>query len=231
LTHLGGAVVFAAFAIDLLRRGGGDRLRAGALVAYVVGVVGTLLASGVLHVVDPTTELRGTLARVDHAAIFALIAGTYTPVHVIQFEGGLRWGVLGVVWAAALSGMVLKVLFFTQIPEWMGLSLYLGLGWAGLISAVALYRLFGLRPLIPLVVGALFYTTGACFDFLDVPVLISGVVASHETFHLFVLVGIASHWLYIHRIADPLQDAAICASRCRASRAGSPSAALVQPSG
>lgn len=183
-------------------------MRLGSLAIYAASVVTALLASGTLHAVDPATELRSMLARLDHSAIFFLIAGTYTPVHVIQFKGLLRWGMLGIIWGAALSGMMLKLLFFTQIPEWVGLSIYLGLGWTGLISATLLYRMIGFRPLLPLVAGALFYTIGALLDFFDVPVLKAGVFAAHETFHLFVLAGVASHWLYVRRIAvsAPITD-------------------------
>jgi len=200
--------VFAPLAIELLKRGGKNPLRRGSLAIYAVSVIAMLLASGALHAVDPTTELRGILARIDHSAIFILIAGTYTPVHVIQFKGYWRWGMLGMIWAAAMSGMILKLLFFTQIPNWVGLSIYLGLGWMGLISATALYRMVGFRPLLPLIAGAAFYTTGALLDFLNVPVLKTGVFAAHETFHLFVLAGVASHWLYIRRItvSAPVTD-------------------------
>ena len=76
---------------------------------------------------------------------------------------------MGLVWTAALAGMVLKSVWFETIPEWVGLSLYLGLGWAGLISAIGLYRLVGTAPLIPLVVGALAYTVGAALDYARFP--------------------------------------------------------------
>jgi len=200
--------VFGALTTELLNRAGNRPPRTIALAIYAAGVVGTLLASGALHAVPPATDLRSILARVDHSAIFLLIAGTYTPVHVIQFRGVLRWGMLAMIWGAALSGIILKLLFFTRIPEWVGLSLYLGLGWTGLISATALYRIVGFRPLLPLVSGALFYTVGALLDFLNVPVVKAHVFGPHETFHLFVLAGVAAHWLYIRRIAvsAPITD-------------------------
>ncbi len=134
---------------------------------------------------------------VDHAAIFFLIAGSYTPVHVFQFRGLMRWGVLTPVWIAAIAGMLAKSFYFHEIPEQLGLMLYLGLGWVGLISAVALYRLGGLRPMLPLLAGALAYTIGAGLEFARVPTLAVGVVGPHEVFHLFVLAGVALHWYYI----------------------------------
>ena len=91
-------------------------------------------------------------------------------------------------------------MFFTDFPEWVGLTLYLGLGWVGLISATALYRMVGLPPLRPLIGGALAYTVGAALEFAEVPTFMPGIVGPHEVFHLFVLVGVGMHWTYIRRI-------------------------------
>jgi len=208
LTHLGGAVVFAIFGVALIQRARGNALRVAAVCIYVTGVVFALSASGVFHLLDPGTTAREVLRRIDHAGIFFLIAATYTPIHIIEFKGLLRWGVLGAVWTAAICGIVLKSVFFTDIPQWVSLSLYLALGWAGLISATALYRVVGFKPLRPLVGGALAYTIGALLEFLDWPTVITGVIGPHEVFHLFVLIGVAMHWLYIRRIVNqaPVTD-------------------------
>lgn len=198
LTHLCGAVVFAILGVFLLRR---TRSRGAALAiaVYVPGVVFALTMSGAFHMVAPGTAAREMLRRMDHAGIFFLIAATYVPVHVIQFRGFMRWGVLAVVWSAAVFGIVLKTLYFDAIPEWVGLTLYLALGWTGLISGIALYLRFDHAHIAPLIGGALAYTLGALIDFLRAPVIIPGVLASHELFHLFVLAGVAMHWQYIHR--------------------------------
>lgn len=198
--HLGGALVFAVLGIGLLQQARGNPLRVAAILVYWVGVVFALTTSGVFHLVARDTDTRQVLMIVDHAAIFFLIAASYTPIHVIQFKGFMRWGILGLVWSAALAGMVLKSVWFETIPEWVGLSLYLGLGWAGLISAIGLYRLAGAAPLIPLVIGALAYTAGAAFDYARFPTLAAGIVGPHEIFHLFVLAGVGTHWEYIRRL-------------------------------
>jgi channel protein (hemolysin III family) len=145
---------------------------------------------------------------VDHAGIFFLIAATYTPIHVIQFKGLLRWGGLAVVWTVAISGIVLKSVFFNVIPEGVGLAVYLTLGWAGLVSATALYQAIGLKPLIPIIAGALAYTLGATLEYSWFPTLVPGVIGPHEIFHILVLVGVSMHWAYIRRIAihAPITD-------------------------
>jgi len=200
ILHLGGALVFAVLGIGLLQRAQGNSLRVTSIAVYWGGVLFALTVSGVFHLVARGTDARNVLMIVDHAAIFFLIAASYTPIHVIQFRGFMRWGILGLVWTAALVGMVLKTVWFDTIPEWAGLSLYLALGWAGLISAIALYRLVGPTPLIPLIGGAFAYTMGALLEYAGIPTLAAGIVGPHEIFHLLVLAGVGMHWEYIRRI-------------------------------
>ena len=208
LTHLFGAFVFAVFGIGLIQRGRGNPLRVAALVVYVLGVVLTLVASGLLHMAERETGARSMLLRIDHAAIFFLIAATYTPVHIIEFRGWLRWGVLAVIWGAAVLGMVLKIFYFGVVPEWLSLTLYLALGWAGLFTAYALHRVVGFRPLVPIVIGAFAYTIGALLDASPLTDPAPGLIRMHEVFHLFVLAGISAHWIYIRRITiyAPITD-------------------------
>jgi len=198
LTHLAGAIVFLVLGIELIQRGHGNTTRQRALRVYVAGVVFALTASGLLHVMAPGTPARVVMAGIDHAGIFLLIASTYTPVHIIEFRGWMRYGVLIPVWSAAAIGIMLKSTY--SMPEWVSLSLYLGLGWTGLVSATALYRAVGLAPLWPLILGALAYTGGALLDFADQPVVIAGILGPHEIFHLLVLLGVGSHWAYIRKI-------------------------------
>jgi len=202
LTHLVAAVVFTALGAVLLRRGRGDPGRMAALSAFAFSCVLLLSLSGVYHLLSPGTAGREVLKRLDHAAIFVLIAGSFTPVHAILFRGAWRWGMLALIWAAALTGLTLKTVFFATMPEWLGLAMYLGLGWLGVISGVALARRYGLRFIHPVLWGALAYTAGAVCEFLRWPVLLAGIVGPHEIFHLAVLAGISCHWAFILGIAS-----------------------------
>jgi len=160
-----------------------------------------LSLSGAYHLLAPESAARGVLARLDHAAIFVLIAGSFTPVHAILLHAPWHRLLLACIWAAAIAGLTLKSVFFTTKPEGLGLMLYLGLGWLGVITTVAIARRFGLRFILPLVWGALAYTIGAVADYGRWPEPIPGVVGSHEIFHLAVLAGISFHWAFIRRIA------------------------------
>ena len=139
--------------------------------------------------------------NLDHAAIFILIAGTFTPVHGILFVGLWRWGMLSLIWAAAVTGITLKTIFFSSVSELLGLTFYLGLGWVGLVSTIVLWRRFSFPFIQPLLWGALAYTIGAILGFIREPILIPGVIGSHELFHIAVLIGIGYHWKFVHQIA------------------------------
>lgn len=201
LTHLGGALAFAILGVFLVLRGRGDDWRVRSLAIFAFSCVALLSLSGVYHLLEPGSPERKLFKRLDHAAIFILIAGSFTPVHVILLRERWQRVLLAGIWAAAISGLVLKTVYFSKLPEWGGLSMYLGLGWLGTISAIALARRYGFAFILPLVWGALAYTVGALMDHFHWPVALAGVIGPHELFHLAVLAGIGFHWAFIRRIA------------------------------
>jgi channel protein (hemolysin III family) len=144
----------------------------------------------------------------DHAAIFVLIAGTFTPLAILLFQGRSRWGILLVIWTAAINGVTLKTIFFDDVPEGLSVSLYLAMGWFGIVAGSALWRRYGFRFIQQLIWGALAYTVGAVVDYLRWPVLVPGVVGPHELFHLLVLAGIGFHWSFVYRCAGALPETA-----------------------
>ena len=202
LTHLAGAVVFAILGFFLIRRGRGKWRRVVSLSVFVVSCVLLLSLSGTYHLLSPDTTGREVLQRLDHGAIFVLIAGSFTPIHVILFHGPWYRDLLVWIWVLAIAGLTVTIAYFNSMPEWLALAMYLGLGWLGVISTVSIARRFGWRVILLLVWGALAYTIGALADFLLWPTLIEGVVHPHELFHFAVLAGIACHWAFIRRIAD-----------------------------
>lgn len=199
-THLAGAIVFAAAGVLLVRRARPPWRRWPLAIFAVTGVV-LLLASFTFHAMPSGTAARHISQRLDHAAIFLLIAGTVTPIQAILFRGVFRWGMLAFVWTAAIAGLTLKVIFFDAVPEALGVSAYLALGWVGVISMAVIYRRSSARFVSPLVIGGLAYTVGAVCEFTSQPTLIAGVFGSHEMFHVAVLAGLGCHWMFIERLA------------------------------
>ena len=201
-SHLIGAGVFAVLSVFLLRRGRGHWPRILSLSLFAFSCVLLLSLSGVYHLLSPGTTGRHVLQRLDHAAIFVLIAGTFTPVHGILFKGIGRWGMIVLIWTTAITGITLKTIFFTGISEWLSLTFYIGLGWVGVLSGAVLYRRYGFAFIKPLLWGGLAYTIGAVLEFARFPILIPGVIGPHELFHVAVLTGAGCHWRFVHQFAD-----------------------------
>jgi channel protein (hemolysin III family) len=141
------------------------------------------------------------LERLDHGAIFILIAGTFTPALGILFHGWRRWGPLAAIWIAAITGVTLKTIFFDDLAEWVGLTFYLTMGWFGLGSGIQLGRRYGFNFIKPLLLGGVAYSVGALIEFLRVMVIVPGVIHPHELFHMAVLMGAFWHWLFIWQFA------------------------------
>lgn len=202
LSHLAGAVLFAILGVFLVVRGWGSARRVVSLAIFASSCVLLLSLSGTYHLLAHDTAARSVLMRLDHAAIFVLIAGSFTPVHAILLRARWHRGLLLGIWLAAIAGLALKTVYFDSMPSWLGLTMYLGLGWMGVVSTAAIARRFGWRFILPLAWGALAYTAGALVDHFRWPVPIPGAVEAHELFHLAVLAGISFHWAFIHAIAD-----------------------------
>lgn len=202
ITHLAGTAVFSVLAFFLIARGRGNGGRMFALAVFAFSAVFLLSMSGVYHLLAVGGTGRMVLQRLDHAGIFLLIAGSFTPVHGILFAGFWRWGFLSLIWVLAITGITLKVIFFDSIPEWLGLSFYLGLGWCGLFSGFLLTRRFNFFFIKPLLYSGLSYSLGGITEFLGWPVLIPGVIGPHELFHVAVIAGIGLHWRFVYRCLD-----------------------------
>ena len=200
ISHLLAAVVFFIYGIRLINYARGHTGHVLAVSVFVFSVVFLLSMSGVFHLLELGGTARAVLQRLDHAAIFGLIAGSFTPVHSILFYGFWRWGFLLIIWTLAITGITWKSIFFNDMAEWIGLMFYLGLGWAAIFSAYHTHRLHGFKIIRPLIFGGLAYTFGATLEFLQLPVVIPGVLGPHELFHIAVLFGISLHWQFINNL-------------------------------
>jgi hemolysin III len=168
----------------------------GASVSALFGV------SALYHRVTWTTAARRRMRRLDHAMIFVLIAGTYTPVGLLVLQGTLATVVLAVVWGGAAGGIVLE-LAWTTAPRWLGGTVYLALGWVAVVAMPQLFTRLGVAGGLLLVAGGLAYSAGAAIYALRRPDPVPAVFGYHEVFHLLVIAGVAAHLLAISRYALP----------------------------
>lgn len=201
ISHLLAANFFLVLGYFLLRRGQGRWSRLVYLGIFVAATVTMFSLSGVYHMMVKGGTARKVMERLDHCAIFFLIAASFTPAHGILFRGWRRWAPLAFIWSASLTGITLKSIYFENLPEALGLSLYLGLGWFGAFSAVLLGQQFGFRFLKPLLWGGVAYSLGAVMEFFGWRIFLPGVIHPHEMFHLAVIVGAFCHWVFIWQFA------------------------------
>jgi len=135
----------------------------------------------------------------DHAAIYVLIAGTYTPFALINLRGAWGWTLLGVAWGIALLGVVLELGMKKRI-KWLSLSLYLGMGWMALIAIKPMIDNVDAGGLMLLVAGGLAYTFGVIFYVWKT------LPYHHAVWHLFVLAGSVFHFFSIFYFVLPQPD-------------------------
>lgn len=200
LSHFIAALVLIPLSIFCVRkekRSQGYRI---ALGIFCFSAVFLLLMSAVYHLLPPNCSGRVVFQRLDHAAIFLLIAGTFTPIHGICFRGFWRWMPLVTIWTIAVTGIILKSVYFNEISDVMSTGIYLGMGWLGAVTGGLLWAREGLAFIFPLLKGSAFYSLGAILEVFQEPVIIPGVFGPHEVFHIMVLAGIAFHWKFIKEI-------------------------------
>jgi hemolysin III len=138
----------------------------------------------------PQPRVKRVLQRIDHAAIFLLIAGTYTPYTLVNLRGEWGWTLFGLVWSIAILGVLLEVLIKRRI-KWLSLSLYLGLGWLAVIAIKPLIDNVATGGLILLLTGGLCYSLGVIFY------LWKRLAYHHAVWHLFVMAGSLLHFFSI----------------------------------
>jgi hemolysin III len=131
------------------------------LIPYAVGLVATFALSAAYNL-TLHRKIRAVLRRFDHAAIYLMIAGTYTPMAIIGIGGGRGIALAVAAWSLAVFGITLKLAFFHRWPR-LGFTLYLAQGWLGVVAAWPLMQSLPLAALILLVIGGVTYTIGTIF--------------------------------------------------------------------
>lgn len=163
-------------------------------VAFGVSAIMLYLVSLLYHAArQPRT--KQFLRTLDHAAIYVLIAGTYTPFTLGVLRGTWGWTLFGLIWSMALAGVLFKVLLGVRFPR-VSTVLYLAMGWLVLIAIRPLWQNMPAAGLIWLLAGGVAYTLGVVFYVLD-----ARVRYSHFVWHLFVLAGTACHFVAVLRYA------------------------------
>jgi hemolysin III len=173
--------------------GGRPRLAAAVFAGSVAACFG---ASALYHRVTWTPRVRLWMRRVDHAGVYLLIAGTYTPVSLLVLRGAWRPVVLTVVWAGAAAAIILKFVW-VQAPKWLAAAIGLALGWVAVVALPQLIVHLDPAAVALLVVGGLAYTAGAIVYARRRPDPAPAVFGYHELFHALTIVGVACQYVAI----------------------------------
>jgi len=160
------------------------------IVIFGISLV-ILYAASTFYHASKDPKIRRKLNIFDHAAIYVLIAGTYSPFTIIVLEGSLGWIIFGCTWAFALVGIVLK-LFYTGRYDKLSTIMYILMGWQIILVINPLIDVFSPEGLRLLFAGGVFYTVGALIYSSK------KIKYNHAVFHVFVLLGSTSHYLCVY---------------------------------
>jgi hemolysin III len=187
LTHGFGAVAAVAVTTLLVVSAGlqGEPWRIVTLAIFGAALIAVYGISTLYHLVR-RPQTKRLLRKLDHAAIFLLIAGTYTPLLLVTLGGGWGWSFFGIVWGLAAAGLTLKLVCFERFG-WSQLGLKLVMGWLCLIAIGPFLAAFTTPGLIWIAAGGLAYTAGVVFF------LWHRLPYHHAVWHVFVLVGSGCH--------------------------------------
>lgn len=172
------------------------------VAALVFGVSMILLyaVSSIYHIGTWDAKRERVLRSFDHANIFLLIAGTYTPICVNVLSGNFRIMMLVLIWGMAVLGIG-SVVLTLRLPRVLRVGLYIGMGWVSLIVLPELGRLLPPGAILTLLLGGVLYTVGGIIYALQRPNPLPRIFGFHEIFHLFVIGGssafVATIWLWI----------------------------------
>ncbi|AMJ41150.1 PAQR family membrane homeostasis protein TrhA [Anaerotignum propionicum] len=149
-------------------------------------------ASTIYHTLKLSQNKVNILRRIDHMMIFVLIAGTYTPICLVSLHGTWGWTMLVLIWAFALTGILLKI-FWMNAPRWLSTLIYVVMGWLAVIVFVPLEKAVSWNGVGLLLAGGIAYTVGAVIYGLKKPNITFKHFGFHEVFHIFVMVGSSLH--------------------------------------
>jgi hemolysin III len=182
--HEVGFYAALGFGVALVATAEGGRARLAAAV-FSASVIACFGASALYHRPTWTPRPRAWLARLDHAGVYLLIAGSYTPFGLLVMSTGWAIPVLTIVWSGAFAAILLKV-FWVRSPKWLSATIGLALGWVAVAAISQLLRL-PLTGVLLVAAGGLLYTGGAVVYIRRRPDPIPSVFGYHELFHVLTL--------------------------------------------
>jgi hemolysin III len=195
ISHFVGAVLAIAGMVFLIVEAKGNPWAVFSFAIYGATLFVLYLASALYHSLRVGKRAESALYGFDRAAIFALIAGTYTPICLIALPAGWGYSLFGVVWLLAATGIIIDIIARRRTPDWLQAVLYLATGW---VAIVAIRPLIAALPPVALgwlAAGCIIYSVGAVICVTDWPKIKPGVFSAHELWHVLVIAGSICHFV------------------------------------
>jgi len=190
-THAVGACLAAAGGAVLITvaASGGNPWKITSFSIYAAMLVALYVTSTLYHGVQGLS--KNVLRKMDHCAIYLLIAGTYTPFTLVTLHGTLGWWMFGIIWSLALLGIAQEI-WYARGARILSLAIYVTMGWLAAVAISRLIAAMGWHGFAWLAGGGLFYTTGIAFYATD-----DKVRHGHGIWHVFVLCGSICHYVAV----------------------------------
>ena len=187
-SHVLAAVASLLLTLALCWRSSTDLPRLISLLIFGLSMIELYTVSALYHVGRWREGPRRILRALDHANIFVMIAGTYTPLCFNILSGWLRITILVVIWVLAALGVGLAI-FTLRLPRWITSALYIGMGWVVILALPAFLVVIPWYAVATLLMGGVLYTLGAVVYARKRPDPFPRIFGFHEVFHLFVIAG------------------------------------------
>ncbi len=200
-THLAGAVLSFIGLLALVIKttlNSPSTISLTAVIIFGLSMILLYAASATYHLVVSSDKVISFLRRLDHAMIFVLIAGSYTPFCLIALNGTTGWILFGIIFMAAVAGVCFKLIWF-NCPRWISTIIYVAMGWISIFLIVPLYKALSLQGIALLIGGGVFYTIGALIYATKPEFLKSKHLGFHEIFHVFIMLGTLTHFFCVFK--------------------------------
>ncbi len=202
LTHFIAMVLAILAATPLLLKAskGNNSGYMGAFVIFIISMICLYGASTIYHTFDISEKVNQILRKLDHAMIFVLIAGSYTPICLIVLPKSVGLPLLATVWGITIMGTVFKLCWIT-CPHWLSSAMYIGMGWLVVFAFSSIMKSLSHAAFMWLLIGGIIYTVGGIIYALKLPLLKRfhwKNFGNHELFHVFVMLGSLCHFILVY---------------------------------
>lgn len=202
ITHFIGMVIAILAIAPLLIKAshGVNRGHLGAFAIFILSMVALYAASTIYHTFNISDKINTLLRKIDHAMIFVMISGSYTPVCLIALPKNIGIPLLITVWTITIIGTLFKI-FWITCPRWVSSAMYIGMGWLSVVAISSIIKNLPFSAFAWLLVGGIIYTIGGVIYAMKLPIFKKvnwKNFGNHELFHCFVMLGSICHFVMVY---------------------------------